>query len=424
MSTRGETIDPYTVGVYHVWCRCVRRAWLCGGEDPETGKNYDHRRKWWEDRLALQATLFGMEVCFVAGMMNHGHNVLRNRPDVVCTWSDEEVVYRNLLINQLPRCFDGELRIPSAAEVKIEMALASEDKMAEYRLRLHDISWFMKQQNEYMARHANHEDDTTGRFWEGPYGCRRLEDTPAIVSCGIYLDLNQTRAGEAETPEESEHTSAYFRIQGAKYLADFKYHLNLETPFDIDKLDEMNAAATRGESNGETTTEEVSEQVVGALPEGEATVVRPSREEATDQAATETPQQRLDRFYRERPDGWLVELTLQEGLDVDVTDGVKPSKFPRLTDKGLLPMKLTEYLELLDYTGRAQVSGKRGAIPAHLASILERLHINADHWFDTIKDFEKLFGRSVGRVPALVERAKASGRGWIRGGRNCAAAFT
>ncbi|MFT7640980.1 MAG: hypothetical protein ACI9G1_002724, partial [Pirellulaceae bacterium] len=239
MSTRGETIDPFTVGVYHVWSRCVRRAWLCGGVDPETGKNYDHRRKWFEERLALQATLFGIEVCFLAGMVNHGHHVSRTRPDVVATWSDEEVVYRNLLINRLPRCFDGNLRVPSAAEVKIEMALATKEKMVQYRTRLHSISWFMKQLNEYMARRANHEDNVTGRFWEGPFKCRRLEDQPAFVSCGIYLDVNQTRAGEAKTPEESEHTSAYLRIQGAKYLADLKYNLNLEIPFNIDKLDEM-----------------------------------------------------------------------------------------------------------------------------------------------------------------------------------------
>jgi hypothetical protein len=34
--------------------------------------------------------------------------------------------------------------------------------------------------------------------------------------CGIYVDLNPIRAGEALVPEEARHTSAYDRIEGRK----------------------------------------------------------------------------------------------------------------------------------------------------------------------------------------------------------------
>ena len=119
--SRGETIDPHTVGCYHIWNRCVRSAFLCGGTDPVSGKCYDHRRTWLEERLALQASLFAIEVGFHVAMINHEHNVERNRPDVVETWDDEEVVYRNLLINQLPRNFTGNLRIPKQSEINIEL---------------------------------------------------------------------------------------------------------------------------------------------------------------------------------------------------------------------------------------------------------------------------------------------------------------
>ena len=64
------------------------------------------------------------------------------------------------------------------------------------------------------------------------------------------------------------------------------------------------------------------------------------------------------------PDGWLCELTLHEGLDSGVRDGLRSSTPWRLTDKGMLPLRLTDYLSLLDWTGRQQVSGERGAIPS------------------------------------------------------------
>jgi hypothetical protein len=41
---------------YHVVCRCVRRAFLCG-EDRLTGKNFDHRRGWIEARIRELAAM-------------------------------------------------------------------------------------------------------------------------------------------------------------------------------------------------------------------------------------------------------------------------------------------------------------------------------------------------------------------------------
>jgi len=141
MARRSETIDPLVVGIYHIWNRCVRHAWLWG-RDPVTGKNFNHRRKWFEDRLKLQVRLFGIEVLFHAELINHFHDILRNRPDVVATWSDEEVVRRILMINKLPYCFDGIVPEPTQAAINIE--LANPEKVAEYRIRLSDPSWFMK----------------------------------------------------------------------------------------------------------------------------------------------------------------------------------------------------------------------------------------------------------------------------------------
>ena len=39
--------------------RCVRRAFLCG-DDPLSGKNYDHRKEWIRRRLEFLAANFAV----------------------------------------------------------------------------------------------------------------------------------------------------------------------------------------------------------------------------------------------------------------------------------------------------------------------------------------------------------------------------
>ena len=208
---RKEVFREGEVGTYHVWTRCVRRWFLCGA-DPLTGKDYEHRRDWIHAFLRRLAALFGVEVGFHAEMANHLHLVLRARPDVVDTWSDEEVARRSLTIERLIKSQDGETtREVGQGEVAIEMGEA--DRIVALRGRLSHISWFMKALCEHIGRRANREDRCTGHFFEGRFDCRDLTSEAAILVCGIYVDLNQIHAGEAMTPEESTHTSAYERIQ-------------------------------------------------------------------------------------------------------------------------------------------------------------------------------------------------------------------
>ena len=67
---------------------------------------------------------------------------------------------------------------------------------------------------EAISRRCNRDADTSGAFWEHRFDCRSLADEAAILVCGVYVDLNAIRACEADTPEQSRHTSAYDRIQG------------------------------------------------------------------------------------------------------------------------------------------------------------------------------------------------------------------
>ena len=90
---RGEVFEEDVVGVYHCVNRCVRRAFLCG-HDPLSGKSFDHRKLWIRNRMEELAAIFGIDVLDYAVLANHFHAVLRNRPDVVAEWSDEEVARR------------------------------------------------------------------------------------------------------------------------------------------------------------------------------------------------------------------------------------------------------------------------------------------------------------------------------------------
>ena len=196
--------------VYHCWNRCVRRAFLCG-RDPLTGRDLSHRRDWIIDRQQQLARLFAIEIEFHAEMSNHLHVVLRTRPDIARKWSREEVVRRWLTLTKLAKCMTDDLPQPDAQ--KYELLLSDKKQIRKIRRRLSSISWFMAILSENVARRANAEDECHGRFWESRYKCRELKGHHGILLCGIYVDLNPIKAGEASSPASAKYTSAYQRIQ-------------------------------------------------------------------------------------------------------------------------------------------------------------------------------------------------------------------
>jgi REP element-mobilizing transposase RayT len=76
---RRQIVDPAASGYYHCVSRCVRRAFLCG-EDSCTGKSFEHRKAWVEERLLDLARHFAVGVYAYAVMSNHLHVVLHVDP--------------------------------------------------------------------------------------------------------------------------------------------------------------------------------------------------------------------------------------------------------------------------------------------------------------------------------------------------------
>ncbi|GAA6183712.1 transposase [Aliiglaciecola sp. NS0011-25] len=204
------TDTPY----YHCVSRCVRRAYLCG-EDKFTGKSFEHRRQWVEDRLLFLSTVFAIEVCAFAIMSNHSHVVLHVNVEKANDWTDKQVcsrwhkLHKGTLLTQKFMSTDSPL-LTDAQRTTLHATLSI------YRQRLTDISWFMRELNEPIARKANHEDQCTGHFWEGRFKSQALLDEHAVAACMVYVDLNPIRAKLASTPETSEHTSIKRRIRDFK----------------------------------------------------------------------------------------------------------------------------------------------------------------------------------------------------------------
>jgi REP element-mobilizing transposase RayT len=196
---------------YHVVARCVRRAWLWG-VDEYAGRDYSHRKQWVIDRLELLATIFAINICAYAVMSNHYHLVLHVDVDRIRSMSAEEIVARWSRLFRVPTIVK---RWQEGIADDTEVAVALEI-IERWRARLIDVSWFMRSLNEYLARRANAEDGCSGRFWEGRFKSQALLDEAGLLTAMAYVDLNPVRAGIAATPEESEFTSIYARIQALR----------------------------------------------------------------------------------------------------------------------------------------------------------------------------------------------------------------
>ena len=66
-----------------------------------------------------------------------------------------------------------------------------------------------------------------------------------------------------------------------------------------------------------------------------------------------------------------------------------------------IQMKLSDYLELVDSTGRVLRKDKRGTISAGAEKILDRLDVDEDQWLEMTSNFEECFSSFVGGESSL-----------------------
>ena len=379
---RDEQFVASEVCIVHTVQRCVRRAFLAG-VDEKSGADFSFRREWIRRRMEALASVFGIDVLTYAILSNHLHLILRNRPDVVAAWSDEEAATRWLRV--FPgRRLDEQLAEPTENDVRT--LAGNRQRMAEVRSRLSDISWFMRAVSEPIARLANKQDECTGRFWEGRFKAQRIVDEAGLLACAMYVDLNPIRAAMAESPEQAVHTSAYDRIK-----AERGEQID-SAAFDLVVIE----------------TEEAAEQIRN-------TPVADRKEQRKSKRRNPTGK----RVLR---DSWLAPLSMSAKLaeDPQVHQGGV-----RASDKGFLNLPWREYLALLRWTSQQRSKEGVTEVPAKLQSILTGLGIEASMWRDLVWNFKRYFGRAscAGSPEAMAADADRTGKRFHRGQRQASKCF-
>lgn len=203
---RQHLVTPDAPGTYHCVSRCVRRAFLCG-MDALSGRSFDHRKDWVEDRLLCLSESFAVSVHAYAVMSNHVHLVVYVDPRAPADWSDEEVARR------WANAYGGGARSLRSPEQRVRALTANPQYVQQLRDRLGSLSWFMSALLQPIALRANREDEVSGRFWEGRFKSQALLDERAVLSAMAYVDLNPMRAGLARSVELCKHTSAGRRLE-------------------------------------------------------------------------------------------------------------------------------------------------------------------------------------------------------------------
>ena len=336
--SRAEIFDPAEVVAVHAMARTVRRCFLMG-DDSVSGKNFDHRKRWIEEKLQLLAANFGIDLLAFSCLSNHFHLVLRSRPDVVQTWDDTEVAVRWWMLcpkREVKRIVDGQnLWVPvDPNEYDLNSIRNDPAKLTDIRRRLSDISWWMRLLCQYIAMRANAEDgEGLGKFWQSRYKAVRILDEETLLACAAYVDLNPIRAALAKTLETSDYTSVQRRITSISQTIE-----KSSAPTDIVLI---------------------------------------------------------------RSDAFLSPIAIEERTDPIGPQPSRNKK--RCSDKGFLAMCEADYLTILDWLARNTVAGKQGSTPVAAPEIFERLGIDSATWSTMAKEFGRSFKNVAGKPTSIAQ---------------------
>ena len=209
---RSQLVDPEAPLHYHVVSRCVRRSWLCG-RDRTTGRNYNHRKTWLQNRLFHLAKFFAVAIDAYAVMDNHFHLVVYFDPKESQRWHDSEVAFRWTEAFPPKTASQDAPEVDALKQIQRDALLSQPRRLQQARATLGSLSAFMKHLKQPIAWRANREDKCRGHFFEGRFYSGALLTEDAVVAAMAYVDLNPVRARIAKNIRQCRDNSIFARLQ-------------------------------------------------------------------------------------------------------------------------------------------------------------------------------------------------------------------
>lgn len=175
--------------VYHVMTRTVQKAFLF--DEPAVRERIYRQILW-------LSSVYYVDLHAITVMSNHYHIVLAVRKPPL----DPLELQRRFEATQAGR------RYPQKWYEWHTKALYE---------KLTDLSAFMKELNERVARYVNHKNQTSGHVWGDRFKSVLIEDGRGLLTCMAYVELNCVRAGLCAKPSEYRWCSlGRFHQGGAK----------------------------------------------------------------------------------------------------------------------------------------------------------------------------------------------------------------
>jgi len=404
---RSSVFHPSEIAYVHTMLKVCRNLFLLG-MDRKKRRKLLHRRQWFYQRIEHLCSYMAIDLLGYSLMDNHTHFLLRSRPDVVASWDDRTVVERWLTMCPKRR---KKLKVngvvtyeplpPTDAEITAQ--LQDSKRVKELRLRLSDISWWMRLLAQVIAQKANREDgagQTLGHFFQARFHAVRVRTKAHLLACAMYIDLNPFRAMMSDTLYGYEDTSAKKRLD----------LLRMALGMENDKASKAQVKRAKkllgalGDAKRDEFSDSELESLCAQLLYGSKSVSQAaSRGEGDgkvevqqgDQTKKLTAEQRAAR-------GEFLSPIL---LDTLSTDPQISTLGTRCSDKGFLPISATEYFGLLQWSISNEVAKRGGPKPEEVPEALRRLEIKVEQFLELLREFSRCCPREAGRGDIGTEKS-------------------
>ncbi len=239
---RSRSISKTEDGRYHLISKTVRDTYLLQSGD-------DSRKKWIIEKMVFLANIFYIGTDSYAIMDNHMHIVVETQYKIADKAPDKDIAFRWLYLHPERKIKDGESPAPTKKE--INSFISDRKRVKQCREKLRDISCYMQELNQSIARRANKEDGIGGRFWQGRFKSINLAAPGALLKCIMYVELNPVRAKMVDSPELSAFTSCYKRVKAELAREELKKKPNKKKLKEESKLDSwLSPIFNRGNKRG------------------------------------------------------------------------------------------------------------------------------------------------------------------------------